>query len=78
MHYAHLNMNEAILAFQDIGAKYFIPTHWGTFQLGDEPPGYPLVDIRRTLNTLGVDASKALVMNIGDMIRIPGKGIRRK
>ena len=78
MHYAHLDMNEAILAFQNIGAKYFIPTHWGTFQLGDEPPGYPLVDLLRTLNTLGVDASKAIAMNIGDMIRIPEKVICRK
>jgi len=73
MHYAHLDMTEAIQAFEDLGAEYFIPTHWGTFQLGDEPPGYPLVDLRRIIQNKGLDASKALVMNIGDLIRIPEK-----
>ena len=73
MHYSHLDMNEALQAFQDLGAKYFIPAHWGAFQLGDEPPGYPLVDLRRTMKASGFDASKALIMNIGDLIRIPEK-----
>jgi L-ascorbate metabolism protein UlaG (beta-lactamase superfamily) len=73
MHYSHLDMNEALQAFQDLGAKYFIPSHWGAFQLGDEPIGYPLVDLRRIIKASDFDASKALVMNIGDLIRIPEK-----
>ena len=73
MHYSHLDMNEALQAFEDLGAKYFIPAHWGAFPLGDEPVGYPLVDLRRTMKANGFDASKALVMNIGDLIRIPEK-----
>ena len=73
MHYSHLDMNEALQAFEDLGAKYFIPAHWGAFQLGDEPPGYPLVDLRRTMKASGFDTSKALIMNIGDLIRIPEK-----
>lgn len=72
MHYSHLDMAEALQAVEDLGAKYFIPTHWGTFPLGDEPPGYPLVDLRRIKET-GVDTAKALVMNIGDLIRLPEK-----
>jgi N-acyl-phosphatidylethanolamine-hydrolysing phospholipase D len=73
MHYSHLDMNEALQTFQDLGAKYFIPAHWGAFQLGDEPVGYPLVDLRRIMKTSEFDPSKALVMNIGDLIRIPKK-----
>jgi len=37
MHYAHMNIDEAIDAFADLKAYRFIPTQWGTFHLGDEP-----------------------------------------
>jgi len=43
MHYAHMNVPEALAAFIDLGARYFIPNQWGTFHLGDEPPGYPIL-----------------------------------
>ena len=39
MHYAHMDAREALDAFRDLGARYFIPTQWGTFRLGDEPIG---------------------------------------
>jgi N-acyl-phosphatidylethanolamine-hydrolysing phospholipase D len=76
MHYAHLDVREALRATEDMGAKYLIPAHWGAFQLGDEPIGYPLVDLKRTLNESGFDASRALIMGTGQLIRIPGKGFQ--
>jgi L-ascorbate metabolism protein UlaG (beta-lactamase superfamily) len=33
----HLNPETAIQAFLDLNAKYFIPIHWGTFKISDEP-----------------------------------------
>jgi L-ascorbate metabolism protein UlaG (beta-lactamase superfamily) len=67
MHYAHMNAPEAIQAFEDLGARYFIPTQWGTFQLGDNPPGFPMLDLKRTLERLGHDTTPFLIMDIGQI-----------
>ena len=75
MHYAHMNAVEAIQAFDDLGATYFIPTQWGTFQLGDNPPGYPALDLKNTLNRMGRDPSPFVIMDVGEIRNInPYKG----
>ncbi|MBP9143174.1 MAG: MBL fold metallo-hydrolase [Thermoanaerobaculia bacterium] len=33
----HMNPEEALAAFQDLGAAHMLPMHWGTFDLTDEP-----------------------------------------
>lgn len=38
---SHTNPKEAIMAFKDLKAKQWIPMHYGTFDLGDEPIYYP-------------------------------------
>jgi N-acyl-phosphatidylethanolamine-hydrolysing phospholipase D len=70
MHYAHMNAVESIQAFDDLGARYFIPTQWGTFQLGDNPPGYPVMDLKRTISRLGRDPSPFVVMDVGEVREI--------
>jgi L-ascorbate metabolism protein UlaG (beta-lactamase superfamily) len=67
MHYAHMNAPESIQAFQDLGAQYYIPTQWGTFRLGDNPPGYPLLDLKRTIAAENYDASRFIFMDIGQI-----------
>jgi len=37
----HLNPEEAVQAFRDLGAREFVAMHWGTFQLTDEPLDEP-------------------------------------
>jgi L-ascorbate metabolism protein UlaG (beta-lactamase superfamily) len=51
----HLNPEEAIQAFVDLGARNFVAMHWGTFKLTDEPLDEPPIRLvaewqRRELN----------------------------
>jgi L-ascorbate metabolism protein UlaG (beta-lactamase superfamily) len=65
MHYAHLNAEETLDAFQDLRARRLIPTQWGTFRLGNEPIGYPVIDLRRAMKSRGVDASRVIIPDLG-------------
>jgi L-ascorbate metabolism protein UlaG (beta-lactamase superfamily) len=73
MHYAHMNAPESIQAFEDLGARHFIPTQWGAFHLGDNPPGFPLLDLKRTIEAQGLDPARFILMDIGQVTLIPGK-----
>lgn len=50
MHSSHLNPEEAYHAYQELGAKYFIPMHYGTYILSDEPLREPLAKTRNLFN----------------------------
>lgn len=43
----HMDPEEAIAAFEQLRARHLVPMHWGTFALGDEPPGEPPAIVRR-------------------------------
>ena len=42
MHPNHVAPTDAVKAFHDLQAKIFIPMHYGTFDISDEPIGEPL------------------------------------
>lgn len=68
MHYPHMDTREAIRAFQELGAKYFIPTQWGTFHLGDNPPGLPPLELQENLLDLQLDPAPYLILDIGEIL----------
>lgn len=70
MHYQHMNIPEAVKAFEELGARFFIPTQWGTFHLGSEPPGYPGLDLQRYIRQHKLDASRFKIMAIGEILPI--------
>ncbi len=81
MHYAHMNTDEALRAFSDLGARYFIPAHWGAFELGDEPAGHSIVEMKRKIAELKLDPGRFRVLDVGGILAIPpaprgDKGIR--
>ena len=45
---SHITPENAVKAFNEMGGKTFIPMHYGTFDLADEPFGEPL----RKINAL--------------------------
>ena len=70
MHYAHMNVDEALDAFKDLGARYFVPTQWGAFNLGDNPAGYPVLDLKRLVRERGLDPSRFLFPDVGGILEL--------
>ena len=61
----HMNPEEAVRAFADLGAKALIPMHYGTFPLGNEPQDEPVERLLREADRLG----------ISDQVLIPEEGV---
>ena len=51
---AHINPEEAIKVFSDLGAKYAIGIHWGTFKLTLEPMNEPPKRLKNALKAAGL------------------------
>jgi L-ascorbate metabolism protein UlaG (beta-lactamase superfamily) len=60
----HMNPEEAVRAFAELGAKKMVPMHYGTFRLGFEPMDEPLERLLAAARAQGV-AEKVLVMTEG-------------
>ncbi len=54
---AHMNPEEALLAFQELKARVFIPMHYGTFRLGYEPLSEPPARLLRAATEQGLEKS---------------------
>ncbi|GAL86582.1 hypothetical protein MYP_3812 [Sporocytophaga myxococcoides] len=69
MNLFHVNPEEAYKAYQELHAKYFIPMHYGTFDLSDEPMGEPEREIRKFFQKQG-SPEHLLIEPIGKEILI--------
>lgn len=61
----HMNPEEAVRAFRDLGAREFVAMHWGTFQLTDEPLDEPPARLAAEWQRLGLDRARCHVPAIG-------------
>jgi L-ascorbate metabolism protein UlaG (beta-lactamase superfamily) len=50
----HNSPAEAVTAFEDAGARTLIPMHFGRFDMSDEPPSWPLRDLKQAAQEKGV------------------------
>ncbi|MGE9267008.1 MAG: MBL fold metallo-hydrolase [Verrucomicrobiales bacterium] len=50
----HMNPEEAVQAFIDLGAELMVPMHYGTFPLGNEHPEEPVERLRREAERRGL------------------------
>jgi N-acyl-phosphatidylethanolamine-hydrolysing phospholipase D len=71
MAYQHMDPADAHRAFQDLGARYMIPMHWGTFKLTQEPPDEPARELKRVIAAAGGDPSRAPILGIGQGWHVP-------
>lgn len=60
----HMNPEEAVRAFADLGAKVLIPMHYATFPLGNEPHNEPLERLLSEADRLGI-SEQVLILEEG-------------
>jgi L-ascorbate metabolism protein UlaG (beta-lactamase superfamily) len=60
----HMNPEEAVRAFVDLGAKVLIPMHYATFPLGNEPCNEPMERLLIEADRLGI-SEQILILEEG-------------
>lgn len=64
----HMNPEDAVRAFIDLGAARMIAMHWGTFKLTDEPIGEPPAFARDEWLRHGLDPARLSIPAVGETI----------
>ncbi len=62
---SHMNPNEAIKAYQDLKGRTFIPMHYGTYDLTDEPIGEPIRILKSEIDNHNIQ-----ILDIGEEFKI--------
>ncbi len=65
----HMNPEEALRAFQDLGARRMVAMHWGTFKLTDEPLDEPPALLLRQASDSGL-TDVARVVAVGETVTL--------
>jgi L-ascorbate metabolism protein UlaG (beta-lactamase superfamily) len=63
----HMNPEQAVQSFIELGAEKLVPMHYGTFRLGYEPMDEPLTRLLSRARDAGI-AEKVLVMKEGEPV----------
>ncbi len=67
----HMSPGEAVRAFVDLQARIFIPIHWGTFPLSDEPLTEPPQLLLKKAKQKGLDANRFWILKHGETRTVP-------
>ncbi len=62
----HMDPPEAVQAFQDLNAEYFVAIHWGTFDLADEPLHWPAEHLKKAVAAQNLDPERFWLMQHGE------------
>lgn len=63
----HMNPEEAVRVFQEVGAEQALGHHWGTFRLTNEGPGEPAEALGRALAAAEVPTERFLPLRPGQV-----------
>jgi L-ascorbate metabolism protein UlaG (beta-lactamase superfamily) len=66
----HVNPEQALRAFEDLGARTFVAMHWGTFKLADEPLDEPPRRLEAERARLGIPADRVRVLAVGETLDV--------
>jgi L-ascorbate metabolism protein UlaG (beta-lactamase superfamily) len=67
----HLDPEEAVQAFLDLGAAVMAPMHWATFLLSSEPPLEPLTRLHAAWSAIGLPPESLCALPIGASHVVP-------
>ncbi len=67
----HIMPEQAVTAFQQLGAAYALGVHWGTFELGTEPIDDPPQRLQSTLVAQNIDPARFRTLDTGQGWMIP-------
>lgn len=73
MEWHHMNPEQAVGAFEVLGARTLVPMHWGAFQLTDEPLVEPVARLRRFWEARR-PAGELRIMAVGETAALPARG----
>ncbi|MFO0548677.1 MAG: MBL fold metallo-hydrolase [Polyangiaceae bacterium] len=66
----HMNPEDAVQAFLDLGATKFVAMHWGTFRLTDEPIGEPPVFTRAEFERVRLELERLAIPAVGETLAL--------
>ncbi|MCS7155318.1 MAG: MBL fold metallo-hydrolase [Bacteroidota bacterium] len=64
----HVNPEEAVRALQDLGARYLVPVHWGTFDQADEPLLEPPERLLAAARNAGIPETQLHLLPVGGSV----------
>jgi L-ascorbate metabolism protein UlaG (beta-lactamase superfamily) len=62
----HVSPQEAVQAYLDLNADYFVPIHWGTFELADEPLDNPPKVLKQEIINRELVKEKFVILQHGE------------
>ncbi|MFD0671272.1 MBL fold metallo-hydrolase [Cohnella sp. GCM10027633] len=65
----HVSPEEALQAFLDLKAKYFVPMHYGAFKLSDDTPIEALERLETARRSLGIAEDRICLLRHGETMR---------
>ena len=70
----HMNPEEAVRAFTELGARHFVAMHFGTFKLTDEPLDEPPARLASEWQRRALEPSACHVLPIGGSLNVERSG----
>jgi L-ascorbate metabolism protein UlaG (beta-lactamase superfamily) len=70
MQSVHVDPEEALQAFEDLGARTFVAMHWGTFKQADEPLDEPPVRLEAERVRRSIPPERVKVLAIGESLDV--------
>ena len=71
MHPQHMNPEEAVRAFEELGAARALAIHFGTWQLTDEPHDAPVRALEASLTARGIGPERFRALGNGTAWDVP-------
>lgn len=70
MQSVHVDPEQALQAFAELGARTFVAMHWGTFKQADEPLDEPPVRLEAERVRLGLPAGRVRILAVGETLDV--------